>query len=101
MLPAATESHVNIMNSLSCNIEVLLSTVENGTIGSPHEVGCIRSKTCNIIYVFHLEILFQIEATANKIIMELEPRAYRFEIRVSDDKCAQVSEVVRKVDVPE
>jgi len=79
MLPAATESHVNIMNSLSCNIEVLLSTVENGTIGSAHEI----------------------EATANKIIMELEPRAYRFEIRVSDEKCAQVSEFVRKVDVPE
>ena len=48
-----------------------------------------------------LKLFFQIEAAANKIIMELEPRAYRFEIRVSDEKCAQVSEFVRKVDVPE
>ena len=48
-----------------------------------------------------LKFILQIEAAANKIIMELEPRAYRFEIRVSDEKCAQVSEFVRKVDVPE
>jgi len=79
ILPAATESHVNIMNSLSCDIEILLSTVENGSLGSPH----------------------QIEGRVNKIIRELEPRDYRFEIRVSDDDCPQVSEYVRKFDVPQ
>ena len=99
ILPAATESHVNVMNSLSCDIEILLSTVENGSLGSPHQVG--NTRTPEHLNTLQNHIFFQIEGRANKIIRELEPRDYRFEIRVSDDDCAQVSEFVRKFDVPQ
>jgi hypothetical protein len=45
VVPVATEAHIEVMNSLSCNIGVLLSN-SDGNVGDPHRIEGKANQGC-------------------------------------------------------
>ncbi len=72
------------MNSLSCNVELLIKDSNGVTVGN--EDGNSGSR--------------EIEARANAIIQGLERKAYKLEVRV-DHSCREVTTGQRRFDVAE